>query len=74
MPKRPKVTPQPPEGGEIWQDCYDFGDERQYLVLELESRSEISFDTRMYRVLCLRTGEVVLRNMADWLTSWLRLA
>lgn len=74
MPKRPKITPQPPESGEIWQDCYDFGDERQYLVLELDSEYEITFDTRMYRVLWLATGEIISRNMADWLQSWLRLA
>jgi hypothetical protein len=74
MPKRPKITPQPPEVGEIWQDCYDFGDERQYLILELDSETEITFDTRMYRVLSLVTGEICYRNMADWLTSWLRLA
>lgn len=68
MPKRPKLNPIPPEVGDIWRDCYDWLDERYYLLLERVDWDEgIAFDA-----LDLYDGTRSTVNMADWRTSWIR--
>jgi hypothetical protein len=71
MPKRPKVKLAPPEAGEIWLDCYDYPNEKHYLILE--NRSTVPFE-HYYLVLDFVTGDIFLRDIDDWLENWQKIA
>lgn len=73
MPKRPRYTPEHPEVGDIWQDCYDGRDEL-YLLLKRDENMDTGDRSRMYLTLDLQTGETVYRDLYDWVTDWWKRA